>query len=231
MRTEFGRDATAEDVADFRADSVIVATGARPWQQREIPGWDRPEVLDPFEILRGNVEPGKRVLVAGGCVVGCQVAMFLAERGRDVSLVAHGQSDLFADGEKEFAFDVVGEIVRPLLMERLESEVTLLPKLGIKRIEEGSVVVDLSGAFSPHLDSLRIGPVDEQRIDVDSVVLGVRRRPDDSLWEELARRGIEARLVGDAVEPRTVEQAVSEGSAAGRSTADRAVFATMPTAL
>jgi 2,4-dienoyl-CoA reductase-like NADH-dependent reductase (Old Yellow Enzyme family) len=231
VQMEFGRAASAEDVEAFGADSVIVATGARPWPPREIPGWDRPEVLDPFEILKGNVKPGHRVLVAGGCVVGCQVAMFLAESGHQVSLVAHGHSDLFTDGGKEFAYDVVGEIVRPLLIERLSAAVTLIPKMGVKRIEPGTVVLDSPGAFAPHMNSLRIGPVDERRIEVDSIVLGVRRRPNDTLWEQLAEAGIAARLVGDAVEPRTVGEAVSEGSAAGRSTQSAPVFPTMPSAV
>ena len=146
---ETEREATADEVHAFGADSVIIATGGRPWPPREVPGWDRDEVLDPFELLRGESEAGERVVVAGGELIGCQVAMFLAAQGKDVTLVAHGHTDLFTDGEREFAYDVVGEIVRPLLMERLAAAVTLVPKRGVKRIESGGVIVDRPGAFPP----------------------------------------------------------------------------------
>jgi 2,4-dienoyl-CoA reductase-like NADH-dependent reductase (Old Yellow Enzyme family) len=227
VSVETGREASADDVAGFGADEVILATGARPWPPREIPGWDRDEVVDPFELLRGEVEVGERIVVAGGEMIGCQVALFLAAQDKDVTLVAHGRTDLFTDGEREFAPDVVGEIVRPLLMERLRAAVTLVPKLGIKRIEPGRVIVDQPGAFPPHLSALRIGPVDEREIEADGVVLGIRRRPADELFEALRGRIEALRLVGDAVEPRTVYEAVAEGSAAARSIGGERVFPTM----
>jgi hypothetical protein len=76
--------------------------------------------------------------------------------------------------------------------------------------------------------SVRIGPVDESEIEVDSVVLAIRRRPEDGLYEQLIGRGVEPILVGDAVEPRTVYEAVAEGSAAGRSVGGERVHPTMP---
>lgn len=227
---ETGREAGAAEIEAFGADQVILATGARPWPEREIPGWDRPEVVDPFALLRGEEQTGKRVAVVGGELIGCQVAMFLAAQGRDVTLVAHGHTDLFTDGEREFAYDVVGEIVRPLLMQRLTDAVSLLPKRAVKRIERGRVILDQPGAFPPHLSSVRIGPVDESELEVDNVVLGIRRRPEDRLHEELRSEVDNLILVGDAVEPRTVYEAVAEGSAAGRSVGGPRVHPTMAAA-
>jgi 2,4-dienoyl-CoA reductase-like NADH-dependent reductase (Old Yellow Enzyme family)/thioredoxin reductase len=228
VTVETGHEAGAEAIASFGADQVILATGARPWPEREIPGWDRPEVVDPFALLRGEEGTGRRVAVVGGGLIGCKVALFLAAQGKDVTLVGHGHTNLFTDGEREFAYDVVGEIVRALLMQRLEDAVALLPKRAVKRIEEGRVVLDQPGAFSPHLSSVRIGPVDESRLEVDGVVLGIRRRPEDRLHEELRFDVENVILVGDAVEPRTVYEAVAEGSAAGRSVGGPRVHPTMP---
>jgi hypothetical protein len=99
--------------------------------------------------------------------------------------------------------------------------VTLGPKVGVKRIEAGRVVLDQAGAFAPHLDALRIGPVDERVLEADTVVLGTRLRPADALYERLSERD-QVRLVGDAVEPRTVYEAFAEGSAQpARSTVSR----------
>ena len=91
---ETGRDASADDVLGFGADEVILATGARPWPPREIVGWDRDEVLDPFDLLRGRADAGQRVVVVGGEMIGVQVAMFLAAQGKEVvyDAVAEGSA-------------------------------------------------------------------------------------------------------------------------------------------
>lgn len=222
-----GEVATAEDVLARGADAVVLATGARPLGPRHIPGWDLPNVADPMRALRGDSAVGDRVVVYGGDTIGAQTALYLAAQDKDVTLVAQGKSDLFADDMDEFATDMVGTIVRPLILERLKESVSLLPEHGVKRITEGGAVVDSAGALPPHRNSVRVGPVDEQLVPADTVVIGIRRRPADDLYDQLADAGLELHLVGDAAEPRTVEEAVREGSAAARSIAGAAVAAVM----
>ena len=145
-----------------------------------------------------------------------------------MTLVGFGKTDLFTDGAEEFAADIVGGIVRPRLLEKLEAAVTLVPKRGVKRIEPGGVVVDFAGAFPPHTGALRIGPVDEEVIAGDTVVVGVKRRPSDELCEQLGGEISALYTVGDANEPRTMYEAIAEGSAAGRSIGGDPVHPTMP---
>jgi 2,4-dienoyl-CoA reductase-like NADH-dependent reductase (Old Yellow Enzyme family) len=211
------REATAGDVLALDPDAVVVATGARPLIPRHLPGWDLPHVTDPLSVLRGVAAAGKRVVVYGGATIGAQVALYLADRGHEVTVAAHGRSDLFADGMDDFAQDMVGTIVRPLILERLRERVHLEPKRGVKMIVDGGVVLDSAGAFPPHTGALRIGPVDEEFIPADTVVIGVARRPVDELYDALVGQVEELYIVGDAAEPRTVEEAIREGSAAARS--------------
>jgi hypothetical protein len=82
---------------------------------------------------------------------------------------------------------------------------------------DGGVVLDSAGAFPPHTGALRIGPVDEEFIPADTVVIGVARRPVDELYDALVGQVEELYIAGDAAEPRTVEEAIREGSAAARS--------------
>jgi len=219
---QLNKRATAEDALAFGADAVIVATGARPLIPRQIPGWDLPQVLDPLQALSQDPRSGLRVIIDGGGLIGCQVALWFAEQGNEVTLFGHGRTPLFDDGLLEFAMDMVGEIRRPTIMKDLEAAVALQPKRGIKRIESDGmygllVTVDSAGAFAPHTGSLRIGPVDEELLAADIVVVGVKRRPVDELYDELRGKIDELYVVGDANEPRTVEEAIAEGSAAARS--------------
>jgi hypothetical protein len=54
-------------------------------------------------------------------------------------------------------------------------------------------------------------------ISADTVVLGTQRRSNDELYDALAGQIQDLHLVGDAVHPRTVAEATTEGSAAARS--------------
>lgn len=218
-----GKAGTVSDILAEAPEVVVVATGARPLVPRHLPGWTLPFVTDPMSVLRGGAAIGARVVVYGGDTIGAQTALYLAAEGHAVTLVAQGKSDLFADGMDEFANDMVGSIVRPLILERLREAVELRPKQGLKRIVAEGALVDTAGAFPPHTSALRFGPVDEELLPADTIVIGVPRRPSDELYDALAGLVAELHLVGDAAEPRTVEEAIREGSAAARSIGGAAV--------
>ena len=69
------------------------------------------------------------------------------------------------------------------------------------------------------MQATRIGFVDEIFIPADTIVLGTQRRANDELYDSLYARIDELYLVGDAVHPRTVAEATTDGAAAARSLA------------
>ena len=212
-----GHDADAETIVAEAADAVILATGSRPAPPRWVPGWDSANVVDPFAVLAGTADVGRRVSVVGGDTIACRTAHFLADAGHEVTLIGGGRATLFGADDDDFAYDLVGEIVRPMLIEWLRESVTVISKRHPKRVDDDGIVVDLAGAFVPFVDSTRIGNVDELTIAADTVVLGSQRRSNDELYDALAGHVPELHLVGDAVHPRTVAEATTEGSAAARS--------------
>jgi 2,4-dienoyl-CoA reductase-like NADH-dependent reductase (Old Yellow Enzyme family) len=212
-----GRIADADAIAAEGADAVILATGARPAPPRWVPGWDAPNVVDAFAVLAGTADVGPRVAVVGGDAIACRTAHFLSDAGHDVTLIGGGRATLFDEDDEDFAYDLVGEIVRPMLIEWVRESATVIAKRLPKRVNEAGVVVDLAGAFVPFVDSTRIGSVDELTIPADTIVLGTQRRSNDELYDALAGQIQELHLVGDAVHPRTVAEATTEGSAAARS--------------
>jgi 2,4-dienoyl-CoA reductase-like NADH-dependent reductase (Old Yellow Enzyme family)/siroheme synthase (precorrin-2 oxidase/ferrochelatase) len=213
-----GRSADADAVLAEQADAVVLATGARPAPPRWVPGWDANNVIDAFAVLSGTADVGARVVVVGGDTIGCRTAHFLADAGHEVTLVGGGRAALFDADDDDFAYDIVGEIVRPMLIEWLRESVTLIPRRHPKRIADGGITVDLAGAFAPFVQSTRIGSVDELFIPADTIVLGTQRRSNDELYDALVGQVGELHLIGDAVHPRTVAEATTEGSAAARTT-------------
>src|SRR5699024_2052016 len=72
-------------IKEANPDVVIVATGSKTLIL-PIEGIDDPSILHGGDVLEGKKVPGKKVLVVGGGMVGCETAAFLGELGHDVTV-------------------------------------------------------------------------------------------------------------------------------------------------
>ncbi len=191
-RVELGREATPEAVRQLGPEAVVVATGAVPIVPF-IPGIATGRVLSALEVLGGEADPGARVAIIGGELVGCEVAEFLARQGRTVTLMRRGLR--MAAGMEESR--------RLSTIERLAYKgARLLAGVTYRRITGEGIEVGLPD-----------GGV--EAIPVDSVVLAAGARPDDRLYQALAGE-IPAYVAGDAVAPRGIREAIWEGASIAR---------------
>jgi pyruvate/2-oxoglutarate dehydrogenase complex dihydrolipoamide dehydrogenase (E3) component len=187
--------ADADAVQDV--DAVVVATGARPYRDENV-ALDQVEVLQAWDVLGGRTPDGETVVVAdwGGDPSGLDAAELLAAAGKDVTLAVASVS--------------VGELVhqyrRNLYLRRLyRAGVTLTHHVVLDSASDG--VVCLRNVFAPELLTT---------VPADAVVLACGRVPEDSLALELRARGIDVAEAGDCIAPRSLEEAVLEGTLASR---------------
>ena len=180
-----GREATAEDVVAARADTVVVATGARP-RPLTVPGADHERVVQGTDVLTGAASVGPRVLVVAEDDRPAPVAVadHLAAGGHDVTLVF--QTPALAP--------LVGKYSMGALLARLDGGgVQLVPLTRVVGIELPDV--ELAHAYSGRRWSA--GPF-------DSVVLSCGAVPVDGLYHELKGSHPDVHLLGDAYAPRRV---------------------------
>jgi len=85
VKVEMGRSATPEVVKQLKPDVVILAVGGTPIVPA-ISGASRGSIVTAWDVLGGK-ETGNRVVVAGGGMVGCETADFLAEQSKKVTVV------------------------------------------------------------------------------------------------------------------------------------------------
>ena len=202
-------------------DAVILATGGLPITPT-IPGVDLPHVIQSWDVLAGTAMTGSRVVVIGGGAVGVETALLLAEKG---TLSGDALKFLLVNG---------AESVEALygLATRGSKDVTvieMLDELGknfgkstrwgmLQDVERYGVKTRASSrVLEITAECVRIeagGRVEE--IPADSVLLAVGTRRFDPLREIVAARGIALRVVGDAVRPAMVFDAIHEGFTAGR---------------
>jgi pyruvate/2-oxoglutarate dehydrogenase complex dihydrolipoamide dehydrogenase (E3) component len=177
-----GTEATADSVQALAPD-VVVATGGRP-ATLPVPGLE--QALSGEAVLRGQAVVGARVLIVGGGLVGVELAELLAGQGKAVTIV-----ELL----DELARDMEA-ISRKLILARLgKLPVTLRPGTRIEALADG--MAQLNGPAGAE----RLGPF-------DSVVVAVGTRPVRELAAALQERGVATHVVGDALEPKQIMQAV-----------------------
>ena len=209
-------DLTPDDVFEYGADLVVIATGCEFVTDglngvtfRPIPGADVTTdwQLTPKEVALGTKAIGRRVLVyeTERQYMGVSVAQQLAGAGHLVTLVTDAAE--FA-GYLKYTLDQAF-ILRDLTRMR----VTMLPATTVDEIEPG--VVHVSNVWDPTL---------KDTIEVDSVVLCTQRAPRDHLYRALIADGERMReneiegawLIGDASAPRPLAEVVFDGHRLGR---------------
>lgn len=81
-----GAEANETMLRELKPDTIILGTGSNPPILR-IPGLAECGYMTAQELLDGKRVCGKKALVVGGGMVGCEAAEFLAERGHAVSVI------------------------------------------------------------------------------------------------------------------------------------------------
>ena len=83
---KMNQEVTLDLIREEKPDSVIVASGSRTLIL-PIEGIDNPAIIHGSDLLDGKRAAGKKVLVVGGGMVGCETAAFLGEQNHDVTVI------------------------------------------------------------------------------------------------------------------------------------------------
>ncbi len=184
-------------VENFSPDSLILATGAKPFVP-PLEGLDQPSVFTAWELLEGRANVGSSVVIADWRAdwIGLGLAEQLAIDGCSVTLCVNAA--------------LAGETLQ---LYTRNHYVGRLHKLGVK-IKTHARLFGANGDTIYFQDTLSEEPIILENI--DSLVLSMGHVPEDSLEHELSGLGLEVHTIGDAIVPRTAEEAVLEGLELGR---------------
>ncbi|MCW2990640.1 MAG: FAD-dependent oxidoreductase, partial [Solirubrobacterales bacterium] len=208
VEVRLGTPATPRLVEEIAADDVVLAVGARfvaggfsaaTPARAEIPGAERPHVVDPAVALRDPEALADRLLVfddAGDHLAG-GLALLLARTGRSVELATR-HPFLGATAGLHQSHDLPW-----LLRELADAGVTVVTQSSLTEI--GDDVATLTDVWTGARRTTAAG----------SVILNVMRTSESSLAEELEAGGIAAVRIGDCLAPREVDDAIYEGMAVG----------------
>lgn len=178
-------EVTVEDVLDYDADVVIVATGAA---SKTIPFTDSDHVIAAEDVLMKKREVGENIVVLGGGLVGCETALWLSKEGKNVTIVE--------------AQDKILAVNRPLCSANSEMLERLIPFSGID-VKTNALAQD----FADGVLSIKTKAGNEEIV-CDSVIISIGFKSDDTLYQSLEDEVDEIYNIGDSRESANVMYAI-----------------------
>ncbi|MBN2039623.1 MAG: FAD-dependent oxidoreductase [Spirochaetes bacterium] len=213
VKLELGREVDAQKIQALKPDAVIVAAGGLT-QVPEIPGIDNPKVIksaDFYGLAKFFVKYfspgflnkvskiylpvsfkfwkhiGKKVVIIGGAIQGCELAEFLAFRGKDVTIV---------DTEKEMGTGMVDVLMAYLFSWFEKKGVKMISgvKQYVKITDQGLTIKDSKGK--------------EQLLEADTIIPALPLLPNNELAKALKGKVKEIYSVGDCTDPQLIADAI-----------------------
>jgi 2-enoate reductase len=189
--------ATRAMIMALDPDIVYVATGSTPVGLDVSGAQGAIHPAYATEILGGSVKAGKRCTIVGGGVVGCETALYLAQKGKDVTIVEE-QEDILTQGSH---LPPMNEwMLRDLLV---FANVKIMTKARLSRVTDDAAVVIVSG--------------EERFVPTDTVIVAIGYKKNGSLMEELKGEATEVLALGDARRVRNIRAAIWDAYEVARS--------------
>lgn len=172
-------------------DALFIACGAEPIIP-PIPGIDKPFVHHITDLFHKKLEPGKKVVIIGGGLAGCEEGLSLAWGGHDVTIVEMRDS-LAPDAPY---------IHWKHLLEKLDASVHSYCSAKVLSIESNSV-------------KIRNAAGEELLLPADDVLLATGMRATNIQYDDWFMLAAEVAFIGDCMQPGKILSAMRTGYCAG----------------
>ena len=175
VKVNLNTEVNSNIIREISADTIIIATGSKP---KMFNFGDNSKVYAAADVLLKTVDPGENVVIVGGGLVGCELAIWLARDNKKVSLVEIQDKLLAVNGPLCHANSEMLEKLVPF------SGVNVLTSSKVLKTTENGVLVSIKG--------------NERELQADTVILAVGYNSESSLYNELKYDFSDIYLIGDA---------------------------------
>jgi 2,4-dienoyl-CoA reductase-like NADH-dependent reductase (Old Yellow Enzyme family)/NADPH-dependent 2,4-dienoyl-CoA reductase/sulfur reductase-like enzyme len=182
-------EAIPELISKFKPDVVILAIGASP-AKPAVPGINT--VLNSLDVYKPTCKVGKKVIMVGGGLAGCETALQLADKGHQVIIVE--MLDQLASE--------VGNMALAAILDQVTRRKNITVRTGAKCVE-----------IQPDGVKIETASGEKETIPGDTVVCSLGMSAKRNEVENLRTAAGQAAIfeVGDCVRGAKVFEAVSEG--------------------
>ena len=181
------KEATPGIVQEMNPDEVIIATGSTPLVP-EFPGVYPEKVVSAVDVLLGERETGDDIVVIGGDYIGCEMAVWLAQKGKQVTVV-----EILADVLQDMPAISPNRIMLLKMLD--DARVKTLTGASVSEITKQGIAIRKNG---------------ESQVLKADTILAVGRRSERGLVDALEGKLPAVYAIGDCVEPRKILDAIWE---------------------
>jgi 2-enoate reductase len=182
------KEATTELILKTKPEVLFLATGSMPIIP-DIRGIEREKVVTAVDLLLGKKVVGESVVIIGGGMVGCETGLYLAQKGKKVTIV-----------------EIMDKVMRDMSNINRMHILALLNDHHVRVLTETQVLDISNGGIKI---TNKFGQA--ENLTADSVVLAAGAKSEIGLWETLKDKLPGVYAVGDCVKPRKLFNAVWEG--------------------
>ena len=175
----------AQDILNGDYDTVIMATGSTP---KVFSLGDDEHVYTAAQVLLKEKDCGNKTVIVGGGLVGCETALWLAQNGKDVTIVE--------------ALDKIMAVNGPICHSNKDMLEALLPFNNVKIMTGAKVKEYKDGVLTVE------NAEGNTQINCDSVILSVGYKEENSLYHEVEFDVPEIYLLGDAKKVSNIMYAI-----------------------
>ncbi len=175
VEVKLNTEATADMVKNYDADTVIISTGSKP---KIFDLGDNTKVFPAADLLNKTVPSGDNIVVVGAGLVGCELALWLAQEGKKVTLVE--------------VLDKILAVNGPLCHANFEMLERLIPYNGIEILTSAKVVKATQDGVVVNVNGT------DREISADTVALSVGYLAENKLYEDIKFDIGDLHLIGDA---------------------------------
>ncbi len=221
IEVKYNTPVNADVIKKESPDHIILATGAKPLTI-PVPGVDKPNVVQAWDVLLNKELTGKNVVVLGGGAVGVETALFLAEKG---TMSGDALKFLFlnevetAEDLRELAIQGTKNVTIVEMLEKAGKDIGRstrwsmmgdLNRFGVATRTETKAVEITEKGLTVECD----GKTEE--IEADTIVMATGSKPENSLLETLEKLNIPFEVAGDSKQIGLAYDAIYSGFDAGR---------------
>jgi 2-enoate reductase len=179
---------TADMISQAKADVVILAVGATS-KKLNVRCSDASKMTEAIDVLLSKKKCGQKVVMIGGGLVGCETALWLAQQGKDVTVVE--------------MLDAILECGKPVPFMNKDMLMNLMAQAHVKVITSSSLLeVTDEGAVIIGKDFRK------QTIPADTVVVAAGYTAQNQLFKEIYGEVANVYNVGDSEVAATIMDAI-----------------------
>lgn len=182
-----GCEVDAAHIDKFKPDAVVIAVGSRP-MELPIPVSEDAYVLSIDDLYLNNAQVTGDVAVVGGGLTGCECALYLTSKGYNVSIIEM-RGELAPDANIRH---------RPILLEQIaQADINIHTDSKATSITAEGIYMEKDGI--------------ESMIPASCIISAIGQRSRSDVVDKLLDAAPFVRVIGDALRPSNITNAVYEG--------------------